>query len=40
METPEPAPAAPAAPSAEDVFHQDPLILSALEKFEGKVVSG
>jgi DNA polymerase-3 subunit gamma/tau len=40
VETPEPAPAAPVAPSAEDVFHQDPLILSALEKFEGKVVSG
>ena len=30
-----PAPAAP----VEDTFHQDPLIQSALEKFEGKVVS-
>ncbi len=34
---PEPAPAPPAP--AEDSFHQDPLIQSALEKFEGKVVS-
>ena len=33
--TPEPAP----APATEDAFHQDPLIQSALEKFEGKFVS-
>ena len=38
--SPEPVTPPPTAPSAEDVFHQDPLILSALEKFEGKVVSG
>jgi DNA polymerase-3 subunit gamma/tau len=35
---PEPAPASP-PPAAEDTFYQDPLIQSALEKFEGKVVS-
>jgi DNA polymerase-3 subunit gamma/tau len=27
------------APPVEDTFHQDPLIQSALEKFEGKVIS-
>ena len=32
-------PAPPPPPPAEDPFHQDPLIQSALEKFEGKVVS-
>jgi DNA polymerase III subunit gamma/tau len=41
QETPKPA-AAPQVPppATEDTFYQDPLIQSALEKFEGKVVSG
>ncbi len=34
-----PAPAPTPPPAVEDAFHQDPLIQSALEKFEGKVVS-
>ena len=39
---PSPLPADPPPPQAstEDGFHQDPLILTALEVFEGKVVSG
>lgn len=38
---PAPTPEAPPAPAPiDDTFHQDPLIQSALEKFEGKVVSG
>ncbi len=40
---PTPSPAAPAPapppPSADDIFHNDPLIQSALEKFEGKIVN-
>jgi DNA polymerase-3 subunit gamma/tau len=39
-EEPKPQPTPEPAPAAEDAFHQDPLIQSALEKFEGKVVSG
>jgi DNA polymerase-3 subunit gamma/tau len=36
-----PAPQAPASPTpTESTFYQDPLIQAALEKFEGKVVSG
>ena len=36
-----PPPEEPSAPNPiEDAFYQDPLIQSALEKFEGKVVSG
>ena len=35
----EPTPEAAATPAAEDAFYQDPLIQSALEKFEGKFVS-
>jgi len=36
---PEPTAEPTPAPSAEDTLHQDPLIQSALEKFEGKFVS-
>ena len=36
---PEPAPDPAPVAAAEDAFHQDPLIQSALEKFEGKFVS-
>ncbi len=36
---PAPEPPAPTPPPAEDHFHQDPLIQSALEKFEGKVIA-
>ena len=40
-EEPKPTPEAPPPPPpADDTFHQDPLIQSALEKFEGKVISG
>ena len=37
-ETP-PPPTSAAPPTAEDTFHQDPLIQAALETFEGRVVS-
>jgi DNA polymerase-3 subunit gamma/tau len=36
---PKPEPVAAPPPPADDTFHDDPLIQSALEKFEGKVVS-
>jgi DNA polymerase-3 subunit gamma/tau len=36
---PEPTPAAAPPAVVDDTFHQDPLIQSALEKFEGKVIS-